>query len=250
MILHFNRLQAHLLRKKFCTQTEADMLQELPLGRAHGVADYGQKVEPRGNRETQSECFGKSGISQFICTWFLLASNFCDAELDMLLGVEGRKSVVPGDFIMFTTALYCNDAKQDWVHSFFCLRLCIEMVKERFACVKEVELRSDGAGNFRCASMILAVRNLSLWTGIKVMAWSISESGNGKNVADSDVQKQKLYLNEGLKQPGASARTAAECSTIVAEGQVQAGVQVSCDVGEITFSQLNTCMTMTASLRS
>jgi hypothetical protein len=34
------------------------------------IIDYGQKVEPTGQVESQSECFGKSGISQFGTTPF------------------------------------------------------------------------------------------------------------------------------------------------------------------------------------
>jgi hypothetical protein len=232
------KLEAHLVRKKYCSESEAEMLKDLTKGCAHGVGDYGQKLEPRGQKETQSECFGKSGISQFIFTWILLASNFSYAELEVLLGKEGAKGVESGDFIMYTTALYCDDAKQDWVHSFFCMRLCVEMLKERFPCVTSVEFRSDGAGNFRCASMILAMIYLSRWTGIMVVAWSISESGNGKNVADSDVQKQKLHINQGLKTPGASGRTAQELAALVSEGQQRAGVQRSCDSGEMQFDRL------------
>jgi hypothetical protein len=234
---NFDRLEAHLLRKRHCTETEADMLRNLPAGRAHGVADYGQKPEPRGQVETQSECFGKSGLSQFILSWFLRASNFSQPELETLLGKEGAKKVESGDFIMYTTAIYCNDAKQDWVHTFYCLELCLGMLKERFPQITSVEFRSDGASNFRCASMILAVIPLSLWTGMRVVAWSISESGNGKNVADSDVQKQKLHINNGLRVPGASARTASECAAMVAEGQHRAGVQKSCDVREMVFDR-------------
>jgi hypothetical protein len=231
------RLEAHLLRKKYCSDAEAEMLKDLKKGCAHGVGDYGQKLEPRGQKETQEEHFGKSGISQYVLTWILRADNFSYTELEVLLGKEGAKGVVSGDYVMYTNALYCDDAKQDWVHSFFCMRLCVEMLKERFPCVTSVEFRSDGAGNFRCASMILAMIHLSRWTGIRVVAWSISEAGNGKNVADSDVQKQKLHINEGLKKPGASGRTARELAGLVSEGQARAGVQLSCDSGEMQFDR-------------
>jgi hypothetical protein len=79
--------------------------------------------------------------------------------------------------------------------------------------------------------------NLGPWAGARIVEWSISESGNGKNVADSDVQKRKLYINEGLKVPGGSARTAGQYSGIVSQGQATAGVQRSCDVGEMVFDR-------------
>ena len=61
------------------------------------------------------------------------------------------------------------------------------------------------------------------WTGVKVLEVGFTESGNGKNVTDCKIQKQKLALGEGLKSPGASATTAVECNKMVLESVGQSG---------------------------
>jgi hypothetical protein len=80
--------------------------------------DYGQKIEPAGNQESQSECFGKAGISQFGVTYLMLASGFSIEEQIEMLDEDRTNKLLPGDLVAFTTVLYNSDANQDWVHSF------------------------------------------------------------------------------------------------------------------------------------
>ncbi len=57
----------HLLRKTWDRRAQTRIF-----GHTSGpneeavIIDYGQKVEPMGQVESQSECFGKVGISQFV----------------------------------------------------------------------------------------------------------------------------------------------------------------------------------------
>jgi hypothetical protein len=80
------------------------------------IIDYGQKVEPTGQVESQSECFGKTGISQFGDTFLMLAASFDKTKLESMLGEERTKSIKPGDMVVFTAVLYNADANQDWLH--------------------------------------------------------------------------------------------------------------------------------------
>ena len=88
-------------------------------GRAAGanedtvIIDYGQKVEPTGQIESQSECFGKVGISQFGATFLMPASAFEKTKLEEMLGEERTKNIKPGDMVVFTSVLYNADANQD-----------------------------------------------------------------------------------------------------------------------------------------
>lgn len=214
------------------------MLGRLGKNGAFGIPDYGEKMLPMGHKESQSEHFGKSGISQFAITWLLLVSMFTASELIELLGEEGVKGVVEGDFIMYTTVLYCNDAKQDWVHSFFCFRASIRLLLQRFPNkVQEIMFRSDGAGNFKCSSQVLAMIKLSEWMRVRIIEFNFTEVGNGKNYTDSVVQKQKLYIKEHLKADGSSARLAHEMADAAAAGQSASASSMSCDVAEITFDR-------------
>jgi hypothetical protein len=112
------------------------------------IIDYGQKVEPTGQVESQSECFGKAGISQFGATFLMPASSFDKTKLEEMLGEERTKGIKPGDMVVFTAVLYNADANQDWLHSLVSLRACIVLLQERFPNIKTLRLRTDGAGNF------------------------------------------------------------------------------------------------------
>ena len=98
--------------------------------------DYGQKVEPTGQVESQSECFGKAGISQFGVTFLMLAASFDKTKLGSMLGEERTKSIKPGDMVVFTSVLYNADANQDWLHSLVSLRVCIVLLLEQFPNIK------------------------------------------------------------------------------------------------------------------
>ena len=127
------------------------------------IIDYGQKVEPTGQVESQSECFGKSGVSQFGATFL---SSFEKTKLESMVGEERTKTIKPGDMVVFTVVLYNADSNQDWIHSLVSLRACIVLILERFPNIKTLCLRTDGAGNFRNSSFVLLMSKLSEWTGV------------------------------------------------------------------------------------
>ena len=64
------------------------------------IIDYGQKVEPTGQVESQSEYLGKTGISQFGVTFLMLEVSF-----DKMLGQERTKNIKPGDMVVLTDKL-------------------------------------------------------------------------------------------------------------------------------------------------
>ena len=185
------------------------------------IVDYGQKWEPQKGKESQTFQFGKAGLSNYGATGLLLASSFTPEKLEEMLGKEEANKIKEGDMIMHDVMLYCNDAKQDWVHSFHCLRATLNLIKERFPHITEVLIRSDGAGNFKCASSIFSMINLSKVCGLKIVEVSFSEGGNGKDYVDSLVQKCKQMIRYQIKsQPGGSACIALECVNNLAQGSV------------------------------
>jgi hypothetical protein len=198
------------------------------------VGDYGQKQEPMGHKETQSETFAKSGISQFVVVFYMPCCSFTEPQLIKLLGEKEADSALKGgDFVVVSVVFYCDDAKQDWVHSFLCFRSAFKLLLERFPHVRNARIRTDGASNFKCTVQILMWAKFSVWSGVRVLVVNITEAGNGKDVADSVVQKQKQNIREGLKQEGGSARTAGECVQTVIKGDRQMGRASSCMTREI-----------------
>jgi len=80
------RYKAHLVRKTWDRLAQAEMFGRVGANEAAVIIDYGQKVEPTGQVESQSECFGKAGISQFGVTFLMPTSSFEKTKLDEMLG--------------------------------------------------------------------------------------------------------------------------------------------------------------------
>jgi hypothetical protein len=125
-----DRYKAHLLRKTWDRLEQAKMFGHVGANEASVIIDYGQKVEPTGQMESQSECFGKTGISQFGSTFLMPVSSFDKTKLEEILGEERTKNIKPDDMVVFTAVLYNADANQDWLHSLVSLRTCIVLLQD------------------------------------------------------------------------------------------------------------------------
>lgn len=234
----FEQYKAHLLRKQWDRDSQARMFGRL-LGPedAACIIDYGMKIDPSGQEEAQSECFGKSGISQFGLTCLMLASGFSTEKLIEMLGVDRANNLKTGDFVVFTCVLYNADASQDWVHSFLSLRGCISLLLEKFPQIKTLRLRSDGAGNFKCASFMLSMIKLTQWTGVQILEFLVSEAGGGKDLTDSAFSLHKHHIREGVKKKHGSARNAAEVTAVVLQGLTEVGGHESCATRHMVFER-------------
>ena len=237
MLCVSDRYKAHLVRKTWDRLAQAKMFGRVGANEAAVIIDYGQKVEPTGQVESQSECFGKAGISQFGATFLMPASSFDKTKLEEMLGEERTKGIKPGDMVVFTAVLYNADANQDWLHSLVSLRACIVLLQERFPNIKTLRLRTDGAGNFRNSSFVLLMPKLSQWTGVNILEFSVSEAGGGKDLTDSLIMQQKQRIREGVKQTGGSARNATECVATVQKGEEQVGSRGSCATREMIYNR-------------
>jgi hypothetical protein len=111
------------------------------------------------------------------------------------------------------------------------------MFRKRFPSIKTLRLRTDGAGNFRNSSFVLLMPQLSKWTGVNIVEFSVSEAGGGKDLTDSLIMQQKQCIREGVKQTGGSARNATECVATVQQGEEQVGSRGSCATREMIYNR-------------
>ncbi len=158
-------------------------------------------------------------------------------KLDEMLGEDRTKSIKPADMVMFTAVLYNVDANQDWQHSFVSLNACIVLLQERFPNIKTLCLRTDGAGYLRNSSFVMLMSNLSQWTGLKILEFSVSEAGGDKDLTDSLIIQQKQRIREGVKQTGGSVRNGTECVVTVQKGEEQVGSRGSCATREMIYNR-------------
>jgi hypothetical protein len=107
-----SKYKAHLLRKTWDREAYKRLVGRLTATSALIIIDYGQKVEPMRHNESQSECFGKAGISQFGATYLMLAEGFTAEQHLEMLGEERVRSLKREDLIAFTTVFYNSDAHQ------------------------------------------------------------------------------------------------------------------------------------------
>lgn len=227
------------MRKEWDKHTEKVLLANLKESEAYVIPDYGEKITPSKNVETQSYHFGKSGLCLFAATNMIKASGLARRP-DVLVNMLGEKEaskVENGDFISLFVSLYSNDAAQDWVHTLQCLNATFSIIRSNFSHVQEIILRSDGASNFKCTAMILAIPLLSELSGLNVTQCGWSEAGNGKNKTDSNLQKDKLHIKEGMKKPGARGETAAQLCQHVISGRIETGTSGSAVSKEIVIDR-------------
>ncbi len=100
---------------------------------------------------------------------------------------------------MFTSVMYNEDVNQDWIHSFVSLHDCIVLFQERFPNIKPLHLRTDGTGNFHNSSFVFLMSRVSQWTGLKILEFSVSETGGDKDLTDSLIMNQKQRIRDGVK---------------------------------------------------
>ena len=117
-----------------------------------------------------------------------------------MLGEKRTETLKSGDYVVFTVVLYNADAHQDWVPSSLSLCPCIEVLKKRIPQLQFIGIRNDRAANFKCASFVLAMIQMSVFAGVTIVKLSISEAGGGKDLTDSHFRTQKLLLSEHAKK--------------------------------------------------
>ena len=104
-----------MLRKTWDRSTQSRMF-----ARANGpqdavvIIDYGQKVLPEENTESQSDCFGKAGFSQFGAIFLMRSAGFTADRLVAMLGDAKAKSIKDDEFVVCTAVLYNKDAHR-WI---------------------------------------------------------------------------------------------------------------------------------------
>ena len=171
----------HLLRKALSSTITIDLLEQLKsnLTRVHLIIDYKQKILPERHRATQTEAFGKRGKSLHGAT---------------VLRWDARAQ----DFNVINIRVACDDANQTWFHTLNALRTTLDEAVKLWTDVNEATMQSDGANNYNCTAFMCSAPDLFKATGIKLRRHSITEVGDGKNLADTDFQQAQSALNQGL----------------------------------------------------
>ena len=183
--------KAHLLRSINQDEARLDVLKNLDAYSVLLVLDWAMKFLPRKYRESQTNWFGKRGISWHITT----ATRIVEGQPQMLSFVH--------------VFLSCN---QDSFTVLAIIDDVLKQVKNVMPNVNRVYFRQDNAGCYHSASTLLVIPQLAKKYGINVRL-DFSDPQGGKGSCDRKAAAVKnhmrIYLNSGrdVETPGQMKNT-------------------------------------------
>ena len=206
--------KAHLLRSINQDEARLDVLKDLDACSALVVFDWAMKYLPRKYRESQTDWFGKRGISWHITT----AMRKSEGQLQMLSFVHIFQS--------------CN---QNSVTVLAIIDDALKQLKTTMPEVKRVHLRQDNAGCYHSASTLLAIQLVANKYNINVrMDFSDPQGGKGScdRKAATIKNHMRLYLNSGQDVETADQMK----NAIESSGGVPGVRAMLCDSQGITYT--------------
>jgi hypothetical protein len=107
-------------------------------------------------------------------------------------------------FLLFQVKTYVhvfNQCNQNWFAVASIVEDVLKQIKTSDPAVNEAFIRSDNAGCYHCAPLILTIPGIFKRVGIKICRYDFSEPQSGKDICDRRTASMKShmrrYLNEG-----------------------------------------------------
>ena len=173
--------KAHILRSSNQDQARLDVLESLDPTSALLVLDWAMKFLPKKYRESQSDWFGKRGISWHITVAIRKKE---DGTMQMLSFVH-----------VFKKCSQVSDTVLAVIDDVF------QQLKSTSPEVQTVFLRQDNAGCYHSTSILLSVQRIATKNNINLCQVDYSDPQGGKGSCDRKAATIKshirIYLNEG-----------------------------------------------------
>lgn len=174
--------KAHLLRSVNQDEARLDVLDALDEFSVLLVQDWAMKFLPRKYRESQSDWFGKRGLS-----WHITVAT--------------RRQSPDRGFEMMTFAHVFQSGSQDSLTVQAIMSDVLGKLKEVMPTLRSVYYRQDNAGCYRSGSTILGAVKAGEAHGITVRRLDFSDPQGGKGACDRKAATIKahikVHLNEG-----------------------------------------------------
>lgn len=172
--------KAHQLRSVRQDQARIDILQDLDETSALITQDWAMKFLPQKYRESQSDWFGKRGISWHISV------------------IAWKKQGILQSQTMVHIVEHCNQDSSVVVRI---VDHVLRTLKDEHPEITDAYLRQDNAGCYHSAAMIAACNLMKKRTGIQVRRVDFSDPQGGKGPCDRKAASIKAhvrrYINEG-----------------------------------------------------
>ena len=172
--------KSHQLRSVRQDQARLDVIDQLDEKQVYIVNDWAMKFLPRQYRESQSDWFGKRGISWHISVVF---RRICDE-----LQSQGFVHII-------------DSCSQDSASIVLIMQHVLKTLETEHPEIREAFFRQDNAGCYHSTTTILACPLIEKTTNIKISRVDFSDPQGGKGAADRLAATCKnhirMYVNEG-----------------------------------------------------
>ncbi|VDH98403.1 Hypothetical predicted protein [Mytilus galloprovincialis] len=180
--IYIHNWKNHIIRSANQNKAKANIISTLSSNQILIFMDWAMKYIPIIDRESQSEWFGKKGLN-----WHVTA--VCQKKSEE----EGMK-------------IYCyihifDSCTQNWYSVASILEDVLTVVKEKDDTINEEYIRSDNAGCYKSAPLLLSLPGISNRSRINIKRYDFSDAQGGKDICDRRIapikQHMKAYANEG-----------------------------------------------------
>ncbi|CAC5390370.1 unnamed protein product [Mytilus coruscus] len=193
-IAKIDEWKKHILRTVNQARAKTDILDNLQSHQMLIIIDWAMKYLPNMFRKKQSDWYGQKGKN-----WHVIHRTFVH--------------------IM-------DSAKQDWYSVSSLLLHALTTIKQQLPEIKEMFLRSDNAGCYKCGQIWLVMNELSQQSGITIRRYDYSEPQSGKSYCDAKIAhmrgKMQVYVLNGN-----NIKTAKDMKTAIDYQHRVSGVQSS-----------------------
>ncbi|XP_071144033.1 uncharacterized protein [Mytilus edulis] len=180
----------HSIRTVNQDSCKRDILRNLQSHEVLIIADWAMKYIPQTFRETQSEWFGKQGIS-----WHMICALVCRPQ------AEEDENDDDKNFDIYSMVHIVEEQKQGWHIVSQIFSSAFKILKSINPHLKHAYIRSDNAGCYHALPLMGYLWKFRNELSLDVKQYDFSEAQSGKDLCDSRTGTCRLhmlnYINEG-----------------------------------------------------
>ena len=197
--------KAHLLRSVNQDECRLDIVSSLNASSILLVLDWAMKYLPRKYRESQSDWFGKRGISWHVAV--AIKSN--SGEMEMMTFIH----------------IFESAAAQDSSSVLAILNDVFSQLKTIMPELQTVYIRNDNAGCYHCSQTLIIAPQIAKRHGLQISRIDFSEPQGGKGACDRKAATIKSHMAKYLNS-GHDIETAAQMKEAIESSRGVRGVTV------------------------
>ncbi|KAF1754581.1 hypothetical protein GCK72_021144 [Caenorhabditis remanei] len=190
-------LKKHQVRNKHSNNVRQKIVDALQKGDALLTLDWAQKIMPMQASESQSDFYGKSGISVHVTNVLSIDEN--------------------GNFRQHNFVHIMKHEAQDAITVLLILEHVLGELKK--SGILRVHLRSDNAGCYHSTKIITSLPTISKKTKVDIASFTFSEAQGGKGAADRAASEFKTKLRTWLAS-GKNAENPEQLFLGLTEGRI------------------------------